>query len=253
MRDDPDNPQAAFILALCLMRGGQFEAAYHVTRSVAGYVDLPQITHNLAHCLAEMGVMPQAKALFHKSIAKNPTPEGWSSLASVHAKLGEWPDAVAAAEEALKLDPKHRDAKWNASRAMLALRRWRPGWEWWDETIGTKMRPIPKWLGTDLKPWNGEPDAILLITGEQGLGDEIMFASMIPDVLKTIGDPGRVYLASDKRLVGLFARSFGVHTVDRAAEGLLLRNGMKPPTHHIMLGSLGRIYRLADDAFPGKP
>ena len=48
----------------------------------------------------------------------------------------------------------------------------------------------------------------LLITAEQGLGDELMFAGLLPDVLETLGAEGRLSLAVEPRLVALFARSF---------------------------------------------
>lgn len=235
------------------MRDNDYPTAYHVTRSIAGLVDMPQVRHNIAHCLAEMNHTEAALDLFLEAIKHAPTAEGWSSVASCYAKESRYAEAVQAAEAALKINPEYRDAKWNASLAMLALRRWRRGWEWWDMAIGTKMRPLPKWLGTDLKPWHRERDAVLLITGEQGLGDEIMFGSMLDDVIRDLGDPSRLYLATEHRLVNLFMRSFpGIHAAPRDADGFRLPEGAPAPTHHIAFGSLGRFYRLADDAFPGR-
>ena len=48
----------------------------------------------------------------------------------------------------------------------------------------------------------------ILIVGEQGLGDEFMFANILPDVAKAIGDSGKLMIAVDPRLVPLFQRSF---------------------------------------------
>ena len=237
------------------MRDGRYEAAYHVTRSVSINNNRSQVKHNLGHCLAEMNHIERARDMFLESISDEPSAEGWSSLASCYAKLGRFLDAVNAADEALKIKPEHNDAKWNASLAMLALRRWKRGWEWWDAALGTRMRPFPKWLGTDLPTWGLEQDAVLLITGEQGLGDEIMFASMLPDVIKVLGDPGRVYLAPEHRLCGLFRRSFpGIHVAARdKVTGYKLEPGMPTPTHHIAMGSLGRLFRNLDTTFPGSP
>jgi hypothetical protein len=48
----------------------------------------------------------------------------------------------------------------------------------------------------------------LLVVGEQGLGDEIMFAGMLPDVIEALGPGGTLSLAVAPRLVELFQRSF---------------------------------------------
>jgi hypothetical protein len=48
----------------------------------------------------------------------------------------------------------------------------------------------------------------LLVMGEQGLGDEVLFANMLPDVLEALGPDGRMTLVVEERLVGLFQRSF---------------------------------------------
>jgi hypothetical protein len=58
--------------------------------------------------------------------------------------------------------------------------------------------------------WNGEPLAgkRLLIVGEQGLGDELMFATVIPDLIDAVGPAGLLQIAVEHRLVSFFARSF---------------------------------------------
>lgn len=56
----------------------------------------------------------------------------------------------------------------------------------------------------------GEPLAgrRVLVVGEQGLGDEILFANVLADVAREIGQSGRMLLAVEPRLVALFQRSF---------------------------------------------
>ena len=49
---------------------------------------------------------------------------------------------------------------------------------------------------------------IILIVGEQGLGDEFMFANILPDVAEAVGDDGKLMIAVDPRLVPLFQRSY---------------------------------------------
>jgi hypothetical protein len=58
--------------------------------------------------------------------------------------------------------------------------------------------------------WNGESieGMKLLLVGEQGLGDEFMFANILPDVIRDLGPDGKLQIAVDPRLVALFQRSF---------------------------------------------
>jgi hypothetical protein len=63
------------------------------------------------------------------------------------------------------------------------------------------MRPYPQPLWTGEKLSTGR----LLLWGEQGVGDEIQFAGLIPDAIRT---GNRIVLDCDPRLKPLFARSF---------------------------------------------
>ncbi len=75
---------------------------------------------------------------------------------------------------------------------------WRPGC-----STGTS-------IGTP--PWDDQSlsGKRILIYGEQGLGDQIMFASCLPDLLAEVAG---CVLDCDPRLVGLFRRSFPDVTV----------------------------------------
>jgi hypothetical protein len=94
--------------------------------------------------------------------------------------------------------------------------------------------------------WTGEKlDAgRLLLWGEQGIGDEIQFAGLFPEVIRT-GNP--ITLDCDPRLQPLFARSF---------PEIEVVSGCKPseaPTHEIAaqlpIGSLPALFRKSEAAF----
>jgi hypothetical protein len=62
---------------------------------------------------------------------------------------------------------------------------------------------VPQWRpGADLAGKS------LLVIGEQGLGDEVLFANTLPDVIERLGPNGRLTLAVEERLVPLFKRTF---------------------------------------------
>ena len=90
----------------------------------------------------------------------------------------------------------------------------------------------------------------ILVGGEQGVGDEILFTSMVPDLLEAGAE---VMLECDERLVDLYARSFpAVRCVPRldppADEALDAAIDFQAPS-----GSLGLWLRAEEAAFPGRP
>jgi hypothetical protein len=102
----------------------------------------------------------------------------------------------------------------------------------------------------------------LMVMGEQGLGDEVLFANLLPDVIEALGPRGKLWLAVEQRLVPLFRRSFpkavvGAHatwTVDarsyRAAPFLADLQAIDLWTP---FGSLLRRFRPSVGSFPDRP
>lgn len=248
----PESPHLANIIAHCHLKADRPETAYYLYRYIQKFKDYdgPQLWHNLGHCLAERERWDDAERFFLKALNKNPDHITYSSLASIYCKNGNPQKAVDYAEKSLSLNPDSTEAKWNGALALLKMHQWEKGWEWYDALIGHKQRPeAPAIDGVTLPMWQGE-GGVVLINGEQGLGDEIMFSSMIGEAAERAD---KVILAVDPRLIGLLQRSFpNVVVVSRVGKQLILPEPMTI-THRFNLGSLGRLFRRSDDAFPGKP
>ena len=105
---------------------------------------------------------------------------------------------------------------------------------------------------TPYQPWNGESliGKTIVVTAEQGVGDEIMFASCIPELIKK--NPKQIVLECDSRLVPLLARSFTQVRVlkrkKRSKTDWLDEIGVVD--FHISIGSLPRFFRQEFDDFP---
>jgi len=87
----------------------------------------------------------------------------------------------------------------------------------------------------------------VLLLAEQGIGDQVMFASLIPDLTRIAQ---AVACVCDERLIGLLRASFpGVGFAGprqaRVALGSIDRV--------VAMGSLGGAFRPTEDAFPGTP
>jgi hypothetical protein len=84
----------------------------------------------------------------------------------------------------------------------------------------------------------------LLVWGEQGIGDEIQFAGLIPDALRS---SNRITLDCDARLKPLFARSFPEIEV---VSGCGPAEAQKAEiAAHLPAGSLPGLFRTTETAF----
>jgi hypothetical protein len=61
-------------------------------------------------------------------------------------------------------------------------------------------------LPFDAVRWDGVGSETLVILGDQGLGDQLIYGSCVDDLLAEYA--GRVYLLLDRRLIGLFRRTY---------------------------------------------
>src|SRR5690606_17227090 len=109
---------------------------------------------------------------------------------------GEW------ARRALAVDPNHADAWATLGFVALAEGDWQTGWKGYAHALGGKFRKKIQYGEEPL--WDGTPGKTVAFYGEQGLGDEIMYASCLEDAARDV----QVIVECDPRLEGLFRRSF---------------------------------------------
>src|SRR5262249_30798566 len=112
--------------------------------------------------------------------------------------------ALADYDAALALKPSLAQAVANRALTLLIMGRLTEAWPLYRARIRALGGAPDLTAG---KPWDGAPLAgnRALIWGEYGLGDEIMFASLLPELTK---DAAHVTLVCAPRLVTLFKRSF---------------------------------------------
>jgi tetratricopeptide (TPR) repeat protein len=249
---------------------------------------------NLQYDEAVEVLKPVIQAHAHQSML-------WNTLGTILSDKGELAQAVLFLEEALRLDPANGKARYNLATARLFLGDTRAavadcdaalphasgpddrammsfaratmllasgdlpqGWEAYESRFDPHyVDPVhflvdrPRWA-----PGDALAGKRLMLFGEQGLGDEILFANMLPQLIEAVGPDGSIALACEPRLAPLFRRSFpqilvGHHYTTRHRGRLVRAAPFIRDWEAIDLwspiGSLLRRFRTRLDDFPRRP
>jgi tetratricopeptide (TPR) repeat protein len=256
--DHPDHPGALFCLGSVLLNAGRYAMATQIAKRITAVCPRDQRGWGmLSHIYGERSKYEESIKHAEKALQCVRADYTLADMAYVHVNAGNYVEGRQYALKALECEPSilrkqaETTANVNLAYANLALGNWEDGFKGYRHTMRTKWRKERVYDGAngDTKEWMGEADATVIVTGEQGLGDEIMAASVVPD---TANACKRFILDCDHRLAALFSRSFpGVHVVPgRRSDQLVLPQSVGLPTHHKTLFGLSEIFRKKDSDFP---
>jgi tetratricopeptide (TPR) repeat protein len=129
---------------------------------------------------------------------------------------GKFDEALACYDRALEAEPGNVQAHVNRATLNLLRGDFERGWEEYEWRLREPLYAplharfaLPQWDGTPLKGRS------ILVYAEQGLGDEIMYASCLNEV---IASAGRVVIDCEPRLAPLYRRSFPQATIHAGAQ-----------------------------------
>lgn len=217
--------QPAWIdLGVALRKENKNDLALHAWNRAKELGDDPQIFSNMATLYADSGEPGIAIEYCNKAIShieKDSHPEWEDTRASAH---------------------------WNKALALLSLAKWREGWKehFWRRKLANVWNERTK---IDAPLWDGKPVENLYIHGEQGKGDEIMYLSMLKNVLplaKNIVMELNESVAPLVRMLEIPTVTV-VHDQDEA-EKLGIKFDAK-----CGMGDLGQFFRNEEKDFPGTP
>jgi tetratricopeptide (TPR) repeat protein len=249
LRLQPDYAEVHTNLGNALRRQGRFaEAIAHHHRVLQLQPTCAAAYHNLGAVLQAQGDLPAALTAYQAALQLSPTSAAAHyNMGTVYQELAELEAALQCYTAAIQLQPAHAKAQWNRALVWLMLGALSPGWqayEWRGAALGWPVQECrqPRWNGTALAGRS------IVVQAEQGLGDEILFASCCPDLLR---HAGRVVLTCDARLASLFARSFPTARVREASRQPHSGNDRSPRGDvYSLAGSLARYLRPTLGHFP---
>ncbi|MFQ5732468.1 MAG: tetratricopeptide repeat protein [Planctomycetaceae bacterium] len=239
----PESVESRLLLANWQADGGDFEAAIAEYRRILD-AD-PRCTaawFNLGRTLQDVERYRESTDCYLQALDLEPGfRDAALNLGIVLRYIGRLDEAAAVFTRLV--DGNCDDAEAHLQRALTRVsagdfvRGWEEyGWRWKAEAT---PRPFDRPL------WDGSPlgEGTLLLFAEQGIGDEIQFASCVPDVATRVE---RCLLECEPRLVPLFRRSFpGVDVVSAPVSGCDF-------DVQLPIGDLPRLFRRSVDDFPGR-
>ncbi|WP_181404551.1 tetratricopeptide repeat protein [Asticcacaulis tiandongensis] len=212
LRHEPDNEEAANNLATSLRDRSQFEDAIDILRNALHFHPQSALLWNAIGTVVEtQGDLENARIFYNEAITYEPHNSlALYNMGNTLRETGDFEESISHLKKALPHATTEERNKINLSISFSSMCMGRFAWDYYEGRLykGTDTEIIhlinrPQW--TPEIDINGKH---VFICGEQGLGDEVLFGSLLPDLIRDVGPSGKITLAVEPRLVSLFARSF---------------------------------------------
>jgi len=228
----------------CFLRGIELRGDAEIKNTEIVYDDIGQI-------YKVWGRLETALMWFDRAIACKPDAySAHNNRGAALEELGRLDEALLAYQRASELEPEITTPRWNQAFLFLRQGILDRGWEAHElrmlgGQVVDRFHDYPLWDGSSLA------GKTILLYAEQGLGDEICFASCFPEM---IAEAKHCIIECEPRLGPLFARSFPTATVVGVLRSDQSWLDKVPPIDVKMIaGGLPRYLRPTLDHFPKTP
>ena len=231
--------------------GNVFLAEGKINDAIKNYKTAIKNNKEFAEAYYNLGNIQKNKSDFNsavlnytKAIKIKPNyEEAYSNLGNIKKYQRKFNEAREYYNSALKVNPNSKTAYINLSYLNLSEEKFKMGWE------GHEKRPEINFLYKKLKLnknklWDGKRfTGNLMVIGEQGLGDYVLFGSMLNDLLQV---QKTISVMINDRLLSIFKRSFPT------IKFIKFDNNFNKYKYdkYIFFGSLGKYFRNSVESFP---
>ena len=231
-------PKAHNNLGVAYHKNGEFQkAAKALECALLLFPTYPEALNNLANALEDLGRPEEAIEALSKALTIRPDYfDAMKNMGNVLQSQGEYDSAICAYNEGLRLSPGCPEISNNLAQLYFKLGNFEKGSDLFEHRFNTKSFSNHK-IAISKPIWAGQKSKNVLVLAEQGIGDEIMYASMFNELHSYCSD---LVIQTDPRLKSLFERSF--HNRFRIIDDLHFIDGSQFD-FQISLGSLLKYLR----------
>ena len=202
----PGEPGALLLLGKLLRAQGRLLSARAALEQALNWApDDVSICTTLGNTYFYLGQIDAALALFQRTTDLHPDEATFhSNYATMLTHCRRYREARSAHDRAYALAPTNPDIVVRRAAFLLNTDELVQGWRAYDARIDANPKSR-RWTGTPEWRGNTATDETLLVYREQGIGDELMFASVYPELCEMTA---QLIIECDPRVERLFARSF---------------------------------------------
>jgi Flp pilus assembly protein TadD len=248
LKGDRRSAERHAALGAALLASGELEEATKSFRRAVTLRPADSMAHsNLGEALRRDERPAESETSFRRAIGLNASnADAHYNLGVLLYEIGREAEATGCFRRALELVPQSAVYRTHLAQALLAGGRLEEGWREHEWRFGVGRMAYPR--DFPQPHWQGEPltGRSLLVWMEQGIADQMMFASLLPDL---IARSARCMIECAPKLVGLFRSSFPEAEVIPRRDPPDER-ALSVPDLQVAAVSAARWLRPAPDCFP---
>lgn len=233
-----DDPLALYLLGSCYLQLNRYGMAITLLEKAAqSGPKLDWIWHNLGVGYKSVERTDDAQRCYLKAYEiRQDRADTMAMLAGCYVNMGNPKPGIEWARKALALEPDNPHAWNHLSHCLLENGDYKEGWEAYKRRWNVPARQKDRRDYGSVPLWDGQPTGVLAVHGEQGLGDEVLFLTCLPDE-----GYDQLVIECAKRLVQTMKRSFpnarvyGTHDELMAAE---------KPDAYLAMGDLAGLFPI---------